>query len=120
MDLSKYIAAEVSEDDQLEQEIAEDLENLEPGDFDIFEENSSRFIAKELRQLQVEMVARFAAREEARRAAVSAIPSPPITPPRPSLRQNRRRLISSSDEEEDEEAAQRKHPRLTSSSEEEN
>ncbi|KAJ8666597.1 hypothetical protein QAD02_008259 [Eretmocerus hayati] len=119
MDPSKYIAAEVSEDDQLEEEIAEDLENLEPGDFDIVEANFSRFIAEELRQLQVEMEARFAAREEARRAAVAAIPSPPITPPRPSLRQNRRRLISSSDEEEDEEAAPRKRQRLISSSGEE-
>ncbi|KAJ8671923.1 hypothetical protein QAD02_003182 [Eretmocerus hayati] len=118
MDPANYIIAEVDEDQALEEQIADDLDNLEPGDFDIIEENSSRFIEEELRQLQVEMEARFTAREEARRAAVAAIPSPPVTPPRPSLRQNRRRLLSSSDEEDDE-AAPRKRPRLISSSEEE-
>ncbi|KAJ8677246.1 hypothetical protein QAD02_013033 [Eretmocerus hayati] len=114
VDPSRYIVAEVDQDEQLEEEIAQDLENLEPGDFDMIEENFSLFIHEELCQLQVEMEARYAAREEARRA----LPSPPPTPPRPSLRQKRRRLISSSDKQ-DEDVAPRRRPRLINSSEEE-
>ncbi|KAJ8666211.1 hypothetical protein QAD02_007873 [Eretmocerus hayati] len=113
MDPSRYIVPELDEDEQLEQEFAQDLEDLEPGDFDIIEENFTLFIQEELRQLQVEMEARYASREEARHA----VPSPPPTPPRPSLRQKRRRLISSSDEEDEDVAPRR--PRLINSSEEE-
>ncbi|KAJ8666028.1 hypothetical protein QAD02_007690 [Eretmocerus hayati] len=112
MDPSRYIVAEVNENEQLEQEIAQDLEDLDPGDFDIIEKNSSLFIQEELRQLQVEIEARYAAQEEAHRA----VPSSPPTPPRPSLREKRRRLISSSDEEDDDVAPRR--PRLISSREE--
>ncbi|KAJ8685267.1 hypothetical protein QAD02_021060 [Eretmocerus hayati] len=118
----EYIIEELDEE-QLQEAILDDLENLEPGDFDILGEKFEKYIVEEitrlreedLQQLQVEAEQRLKARHERiRAAAASNSRSPPAAP---SSRPNRRRLISSSDEED--EIAERKRPRRISSSDEE-